>query len=103
MDKQIQKLKSYQALYLGKTEQFLIDRLGKPLRFSDSDIWFYRFRRKIIFQDEVTFFIRNGKVEDITITEYVSGIAVRNIFYFPKNNRPYQISDMLKKTEHQFL
>ncbi len=56
MDQQIQKLTNYLTKYLGKTVNYVEEQLGKPKTFPGSNIWFYRFRRKIVFQDEMVFF-----------------------------------------------
>ncbi|QIG89338.1 hypothetical protein G6R40_06425 [Chryseobacterium sp. POL2] len=47
--------------------------------------------------------IENEKVTDITITEYVFGFAVRNIFYQNNdNNRGYLVSNLITKIKNHF-
>ena len=70
MDKQIQKLKQYLEKHLGKTKII-----------SDNNTWFYNQYRWLIFKDEICFFFTDDKVADITVTEYVFGIPLHNIFY----------------------
>ena len=103
MDQQIQKLQSYLKEYLGKTEGDILRKLGEPLRFSGSNILFYYVSRKIIWKDEIAFIIENGKVTDITISEYVLGFAMRNIFYQNNgSNRGYLVSNLINKKKHSF-
>ena len=81
MDKQIQKLKQYLEKYLGKTKAQIHSDYGKPEIISDSNMWFYHQYHWLIFKDEICFFFVNDKVADITVTEYVFGIPLHNIFY----------------------
>lgn len=100
MAKQTQKLQSYLTKYLGKPENYVYESMGKPLQFPERDILFYQHRKRIIFLDEIAFSIQNGKVKDIMLSEYVFGIAVRNIFYYPENNASYKVVNLFK---HQLL
>ena len=102
MDRQVQKLQKYLKEYLGQTADDIHRKMGKPLQFPDSNILFYSLSRKIIWKDEIAFIIENGKVTDITISEYVFGFAVRNIFYQNKGrNRGYLVSNLITK-KHSF-
>ena len=55
MDRQVRKLKQYMIEYLGKSEDYLRQKLGKPLQFSESDILFYYSPQKLLFRDEIAF------------------------------------------------
>ena len=81
MDKQIQKLKQYLEKYLGKTKSQIHSDYGKPEIISDSNTWFYHQYHWFIFKDEICFFFTDDKVADITVTEFVFGIPLHNIFY----------------------
>ncbi|WP_209390860.1 hypothetical protein [Chryseobacterium sp. RR2-3-20] len=81
MDKQIQKLKQYLERYLGKTKAQIYSEYGKPETISDNNIWFYDRKKIFFFKDEICFFFTDDKVADITVTEYVFGIPLHNIFY----------------------
>ena len=81
MDQQIRKLKSYLEKYLGETKLQIRSEFGNPKVLSDNNIWFYDRYRWLIFKDEICFFFTDDKVADITVTEYVFGIPLHNIFY----------------------
>ena len=81
MDKQIQKLKQYLERYLGKTKAQIYSEYGKPETISDKNIWFYDRKKIFFFKDEICFFFTDDKVADITVTEFVFGIPLHNIFY----------------------
>lgn len=76
------------------------EQLGKPKTFTGSNIWFYRFRRKIVFQDEIVFFIENKKVIDIAMIEYLFGIPTRNIFYQSKEGARFEMANLLSKKKY---
>ncbi|WP_434981070.1 hypothetical protein [Daejeonia sp. YH14] len=89
--------------YLGKQEYEVLKELGSnPLRFPGSDVLFYRFSRGLIFTDEIVFFIEDGRVADIAITEYILGIAVKNIFYQPTEKMEFVEANLLSKKKHIF-
>lgn len=102
MDKQIQKLRNYIDLYLGKNSEYILQKLGIPdAHFDGSETWFYTKKKYSIFKDEIALFLRNDKVEDIAITEYVFGIAVRNIFYYQKESPEFKVSNILFKYNYE--
>ena len=92
MDKQIQKLKQKKKKYLGKTKAQIHSDYGKSEIISDSNMWFYHQYRWLIFKDEICFFFTDDKVADITVTEYVFGIPLHNIFYNKGQAPEYIIS-----------
>lgn len=103
MDRQIQKLKQYLKKYLGKSENYVHKKMGKPLQFSGSDALLYYICKNLIFRDQIAFFIENGKMSDIVISECILGIPVRNIFYLPKNNIQYKVDNLIMQNLLYFL
>ena len=102
MDKQIQKLKSYLDQYLGKSSEYILQKLGMPETYYENDeVLFYEKKKYGIFKDEIALFLKNDKVEDIAITEYVFGIAVRNIFYYQKESPEFKVSNILFKYNYE--
>lgn len=87
MDQQIRKLQNYLKKYFGSSKSQILTEWGNPLDSVDENLWFYSKRRFLIFKDEICFFFKNGKVDDIVITEYCLGTPMRNIF-FSKGEKP---------------
>jgi len=48
----------------------------------------------MIFCDEVTFIFEEEKVIDITITQYLLGIELCNIFYFENQSPEYKVVNL---------
>ncbi len=94
MDKQIQKLQNYLKKYFGSSKSQILTEWGNPQTISDENLWFYSKRRFLIFKDEICFFFKNGKVDDIVITEYIMGIPQHNIFFSKSENPPFKISSV---------
>ncbi|GEM_PF-722364 len=102
MDQQIRKLQGYLDLYLGKSSEYILQELGLPdSHFENNKIWFYKKKSKIIFKDDIIFFLKDEKVVEIAITEYIMGIAVRNIFYNQKGYPKFKISNILLKFTYE--
>lgn len=97
MDKQIQKIKNYLDVYLGKNSEYLLQKWGLPDMYSDGEeIWFFNTKKHFIFRDEIAFFITNDLVTDIAITEYILGIPIRSILYFKEESPEFKIVPLLK-------
>lgn len=97
MDKQIKKLKSYQVEYLGKTKQQIIEEWGTPIESYGDETLNYTKSYLLLFRDYITFFVEEGKVSDIAITEYFLWIGLRNIFYFKDQNPEYRVTKIFNK------
>lgn len=67
---------------------------GNPDKISNREVLFYSKKSYIIFKEEIIFFIKNKKVIDIAITEYILGKAVWNIFYLKDEIPEYKISKL---------
>ena len=91
MDKQIQKLKKLVIKHLNQTKEQIYREWGKPLKDSDNEIWFFRKYHWLFFWDEVAFIFEEDKVIDITVTEYLLGIELRNIFFFEFQTPEYKV------------
>lgn len=102
MDRQVRKLRQYMIEYLGKSEDYLRQKLGKPLQFSESDILFYHSPQKLIFRDEIAFFIENKIVKDIGISQYFIGSAYRNIFFLNEPQPHYKIQNLWFKRNKEY-
>lgn len=94
MNRQVRKLKQYMIEYLGKSEDYLRQKLGKPLQFSESDVLFYYIPQKLIFRDEIAFFVESKIVKDIGISQYFIGSAYRNIFFLNEPQPHYKIQNL---------
>lgn len=95
MHKKIQKLQNYLDTYLGKTETEIINELGSPTDEYMDDTLLYIKPYKIFFRDEILFFIEDGKVTDIAITECFLSIGLRNIISSNKGgNSAYEIIEL---------
>lgn len=92
MKKHIQKIKKYLEKYLGNTKQQIFNEFGIPATEYDSGTLIYTRYNKLLFKDEIIFFMEKGRVSDIAITEYFLWIGMRNIFYFKDQNPEYKIS-----------
>lgn len=91
MDNRIQKLQNYLDTYLGKTDTEIMNKLGMPVEEYFEDTLIYVEAYKIFFRDEIVFFIKEGKVTDIAITECFLWIGLRNIFYYKNEIRKFKI------------
>ena len=69
----------------------MIKGLGNPVEEYYGDTLIYAKAYKILFRDEIVFFIEEGKVADIAITECFLWIGLRNIFYFKDEVPEYEI------------
>ena len=58
----------------------VIKGLGNPVEEYYGDTLIYAKAYKILFRDEIAFFIKEGIVTDIAITECFLWIELRNIF-----------------------
>ena len=58
----------------------VIKGLGNPAEEYYGDTLIYAKAYKILFRDEIAFFIKEGIVTDIAITECFVWIGLRNIF-----------------------
>ena len=94
MDKKIQKLQSYLDKYLGKTDLQIMEELGAPIEEYFGETLIYAKAYKILFRDEIAFFIKEGIVTDIAITECFLWIGLRNIFYNKGENPKYRIAKL---------
>jgi len=81
MNQPIQKLKTYLEENLHKTEHEILATWGASAQNFDGETLIYMKPRGFLLSDEVVFFLKNGKVTDITITEYFLWFALHNIFY----------------------
>lgn len=91
MDKQVRKLKTLVDKHPNQTKEQIAKKWKNPLKESDNEIWFFRKYRWFLFWDEVAFIFDEDKVIDITITEYVLGIELRNIFYYENQSPEYKV------------
>ena len=94
MNKKTTKLQNYLDKYLGKTDLQVIKGLGNPLQEYYGDTLIYAKAYKILFRDEIAFFIKEGIVTDIAITECFLWIGLRNIFYNKGENPKYRIAKL---------
>jgi len=69
----------------------VIKGLGNPVEEYYGDTLIYAKAYKILFRDEIAFFIKEGIVTDIAITECFLWIGLRNIFYNIGENPKYKI------------
>ena len=65
--------------------------MEKPLKESDNVIWFFRKYKLLLFWDEIAFIFENDIIIDITITEYLLGIELRNIYFFQFQTPEYRV------------
>ena len=95
MHKRIQKLQNYLDTYLGKTDTEIMDELGMPVEEYFEDTLIYTKAYKILFRDEIAFFIKEGIVTDIAITECFLSIGLRNICYNKGESPEYKILKLI--------
>ena len=69
----------------------MIKGLGNPVEEYYGDTLIYAKAYKILFRDEIAFFIKEGIVTDIAITECFLWIGLRNIFYNIGESPEYKI------------
>ena len=91
MDKQIRKLKKLVDKHLNQSKDQISKKWKNPLKNSDNEIWFFRKYHWLFFWDEVAFIFEEDKVVDITLTEYILGIELRNIYFFEFQNPQYKV------------
>ena len=91
MNKRKQKLQSYIDKYFGKTDTEIMDELGIPVEGYFGDILIYVKAYKIFLRDETAFFIKDGIVIDIAITECFLSIGLRNVFYYKDEKHKYKV------------
>lgn len=86
------KLDRYLKKYLCTTEDYISSILGKPEVFQDGNetVCFYKKTSFLVFKDEIGFVMKNGKVSDITITEFFLGIAIRVIYHVSGETPKYK-------------
>ena len=90
------KLPQLQAL-LADAEAKLSDVVAKNTAYNtkvneqNNEIWFFRKYRWFLFWDEVAFIFENDIIIDITITEYLLGIELRNIYFFQFQTPEYRV------------
>lgn len=91
MDRKIQKIKVLVEEYLNKSSKEIIQQLGRPSGVHLSDeLMFYEKDRCWLCKDEICFIMKDDFVVDIVVTEYLFGIAFRNIFYFENEYPTYK-------------
>ncbi|AQX90574.1 MULTISPECIES: hypothetical protein [Elizabethkingia] len=89
--KSIQKLHFLIERYLREDIYCIYREWGKPRRYSDASILIYKTRWNLIFQNEIAFVLNEGIVVDITLAEYIFGIARRSVFYYEGQTPEYRI------------
>lgn len=97
VNKKRQKLRNYLEGYLGKTDVEIIEKFGNNIKMYSEDTLIVIKPYNFIFRDEVTFFLREGKVVDIVITEFFLWIGIRNIFYYKGESPEYKVVELYKK------
>jgi len=80
MDSKIQKIKFLVDHYLYSNINDVIQSWGEPVD-SDDRIVFYEYKKYLVLKDEICFILKDQKIVDIVITNYILGIAIRNTFY----------------------
>lgn len=94
MNSKIQRIAYLINNYLDKTQDNIFQEFGQPNKNSDHEILFYNKSRYIILKEEIVFFMKDKRVIDIAITDYVFGKAVRNIFYLRGEMSEYKIIEL---------
>ncbi|WP_144282063.1 hypothetical protein [Chryseobacterium echinoideorum] len=100
MDKKTQKLQDYMDKYLEKTYLQIVAELGVPIAKYDNKTLHYDKFYKLVFKDEITFFLEDGIVSDIVITEFFLGFGIRNIFYFKNENPEYKVAKIFNRKKN---
>ena len=97
MDKKTKKLEYYVNQYLGKTPEQIIMEWGKGFVIYNTEILCYNKIHSLFFRDEIVFFIKNGYITDIAISECILWIDVRNIFHYKDETPQYKVINLLKR------
>lgn len=64
---------------------------GVPNTSWDDDIWIYKQTKYFIFKTETVFILKNDRVADIIIFEYMLGILCSEIFYNANHSPRYEV------------
>lgn len=97
MDRRIKKLQGYLNKYLGKRDVEIIEELGLSKEDYLEDTIFYKKKYKIFFRDDIAFYIKDGRVADIYITECFLWIGLSNIFYYEDEYPQYRVINLIMK------
>lgn len=95
MDKQVQNLKNLIDIFLHKSKEDIQKEWGKPLKFSDNAIWFYKKYHWGIFKNEIGFVFEGDNVVDIMISQYIFWKEYKNIFYYEGETPEYRVMKLL--------
>lgn len=94
MDQQIQKLNCYLDQYIGKTIHQIIEELGEPKGQYCDEIIVYSKICNFFFKDEITFIMKDERVYDLVITEYLFWIPLHNIFHFENRTPEFKVAEV---------
>lgn len=97
MTGKLKKIEFYLNKYLNMPKEMVLSDLKIHCNVYE-DIMFYHHKRcKYLISDEITFFVKNNKIYNICITEYILGIPLTIIFYHRDQDFTYTIIGLKNK------